>query len=80
MKIVIGDPTQGIAPRGSKPGRANLPSHRARDEQGNVVTVYTVDTASKTLANDMLTVFRRNVARARKSERAARKKLGVAAE
>lgn len=80
MKITIGDPTSGIAPKGTKPGRAKLPARRVRDEHGQVVTVYTVDAASSTLANDLLTVFSRNVTRARRDQRELRKKLGIAAE
>jgi hypothetical protein len=80
VKIVIGDPTAGIAPKGRKPGRAKLPFQRVRDENGHFVTVYTVDAGSGTLTNDMLTVFTRSVARARRENRAIRKKLSVAAE
>ncbi len=80
MKFVVGDPTRGIAPRGRKPGRAKLPTRRVQDEQGRLVTTYAVDANSETLVNDMLTVFRRNVARARRDNKASRKKIGIAAE
>jgi hypothetical protein len=79
MKITIGDPVRGIAPKGTKPGRAKLPTQRIRSEGGKLVTVYTLDAASESLSNDWFTVFRRNVARARRQQRAA-KKHAVAAE
>lgn len=79
MKIVLGDPTANIAPKG-KLGRAKLKAHRVRNQDGQLVTEYEIDPRSSTLSNDMLTVFRRNVARARRETREARKKLGVAAE
>ncbi len=44
------------------------------------MTTYAVDANSETLVNDMLTVFRRNVARARRDNKASRKKIGIAAE
>jgi hypothetical protein len=80
MKIVIGDPTKGIAPKGKKAGRADLVSRRVRDEHGKLVTTYAVDVQSGTLANDMFTIFRRNVARARRETREILKKNGIAAE
>lgn len=80
MKIVVGDPTKGIAPKGSKPGHAKLRTSRGRTESGELVTMYAVDAHSDTLTNDMLTVFRRSVARARRKARQSAKKLGIAAE
>jgi hypothetical protein len=79
MKIVLGDPNVGVAAK-SRLGKAKLKTRRVRDEQGQFVTVYVIDPRSKSLSNDMLTVFRRNVARARRQTQAAGKKLGVPAE
>jgi len=42
--------------------------------------MYSIDAGSGTLTNDMLTVFRRNVTRARRKARETGKKFGVAAE
>lgn len=80
MKIVTGDPTQGIAPRGAKPGRAKLRKVRLRTQDGKPANGYLINMDSDTLTNDMLTLFRLNVARARKETRAQLKKLRVAAE
>ena len=80
MKIVTGDPTKGIAPRGVKPGRAKLRKVRLRTQDGLPANGYVIDVDSDTLTNDMLTLFRLNVARARKETRARLKTLSVAAE
>lgn len=80
MKIVIGDPTQGIAPRGTKPGRAKLRKVKLRTQDGQPANGYAIDIDSGSLTNDMLTLFRLNVGRARKATRAQLKKLRVAAE
>lgn len=80
MKIVTGDPTRGIAPRGAKPGRSRLRRVRLRTQDGEPANGYLIDIDSNTLTNDMLTLFRLNVARARKETRVRLKKLSVAAE
>lgn len=80
VKIVIGDPVAGLATGGRRPGHADVAAKRIVGEDGKPVTVYTLDANSETLSNDMFTVFRRNVARARRAHRDLVKKHGTAAE
>ena len=56
------------------------PAFRDYHKLGEIVTMYSIDAGSGTLTNDMLTVFRRNVTRARRKARETGKKFGVAAE
>ena len=59
---------------------AALPARRVRTEDGGMQTIYTVDAHSATVGEDILALFRLNVARARRETREAMKHRGIAAE
>lgn len=76
-KIKIGDPSKVRAGRKVAIGRAGK---RVRDEQGQVVTMYTLDANSESVGDEVLALFKRNVTRARRAHRDLVKKHRVAAE
>lgn len=78
-KIKIGDPSElGAHRRGGATAGPSV--KRVRDERGRLVTMYTLDANSASVGDDVLTVFKHNVAKARRAHRDLVKKHGVAAE
>ncbi len=80
MKIAIGDPNATVVRRAREKGRVPLPSKRVRNAGGKLETLYVLDVNAETLSADLHEAFRRNVARARRVNRAAFKAQGIAAE
>lgn len=79
MKVSFGDPSARKSGKGRRSGAA-LPARRVRTEDGGMQTIYTVDAHSATVGEDILALFRLNVARARRETREAMKHRGIAAE
>ena len=78
MKITIDELPEDHAPR--RPARERLLGRRVRQPDGSHVVHYRLDATDSEVGNDVLVLFRRNAARARRLHRERLKAHGAAAE